>query len=375
MITDHLFIIFCGHGPNALGVIRSLHEACIKPIMIIDRDGPHNYADKSKYVGAKYYADTSLDALELLIDRFGQEAHKPFVYTTDDFHAQLLDENYERLDGHFFFFNCGAQGKLTEYLNKEKQCQIAEECGFCVPNREVVTKGDLPTTLHYPIITKTITSNEGGWKRDVYVCDNEKELKEAYDRIEANSLILEEYVNRIVEQAYQGIAYNKGNKAVVPLISLDKSFGKSSFGDFVYYHSSPNELMVEKLFRFLKQIQYEGIFEIETMVDNEGKEFFLEINLRDSAKNYAVTYGGFNMPYQWAYATLHGECETFQIAGGFWAMKEFDDFYSRVLSKRIGLFKWLTDVRKTKVFFWHYRNDNAPVRDFYVQKIKRLFHK
>lgn len=375
MIRDHLFIVFCAHGSNALGIIHSLHEAGVKPVLIVNRDGPHNYADKSKYIGKKYYVGNSRDALELLIRQFGHEEKKPFVYTTDDFHAQLLDENYDRLSGRFYFFNCGETGRLTALLNKDLQCKMAEECGFLVPAREVVYKGVLPTTLHYPIITKTISSNEGGWKNDVHVCHNETDLINAYEVIEANTLLLEEYIDREEEVAFQGISFNQGESVIVPVYSKCRSFSEKGLGYYLCYSQSCYGPTVSKISQLVRRMRFEGVFELELMIDKKGDAFFLEVNLRTSAKNYAVTFGGFNLPFQWANAISSGKTESFQPKGLFWAMDEFSDYVSRVRTKRVGVMKWLSEVRGTSVFFWHYGNDIGPVLDYYLQKLKSIFRK
>ena len=62
-----------------------------------------------------------------VIDTYGNECVKPFVYTCDDTIASLIDLRYDELANKFFFFNAGRQGKINELLNKQVQCRLAEE--------------------------------------------------------------------------------------------------------------------------------------------------------------------------------------------------------------------------------------------------------
>ena len=368
-IGNHKFIVFCGHGPNALGIIRGLHEKGIVPIMIVNKDGPVNYADRSRFVGKKHYVDNSLDAVELLLELYGNEKYTPFVYTTDDYHTELLDKNYDRLVGRFYFFNCGEAFRLTAFLNKDEQCRVAEECGFAVPKREVVKKGELPKDLQYPIITKTISSNEGGWKKDVYVCQSENDLENAYDKIIANTLLLEEYVNKKCEISIHGISINAGEQVYIPYYSEDYRFSKCSFGHYVRFQQLFNEELVNKVRHYLHAIRFSGIFNMDFLLDQDDHLFFLEINMRSGARNYAVTSGGLNMPFLWANATLTGNTPSnLTLKDSYIAVDELADL-NAVFSHDISMKQWMDDIRTADVFFWYYKHDNAPIRYYIRHKL------
>ena len=87
---------------------------------------------------------------------------------------------------------------------------LAGEVGFETPKKEVVDTGVLPTILKYPVITKVLASTMGAWKGDVYICQNENELKEAYEKIKSPKLILQEYVHKKGEFCIEGFAINDG---------------------------------------------------------------------------------------------------------------------------------------------------------------------
>lgn len=368
-IEKHKFIIFCGHGINALGIIRSLHEKQIKPIAFFIKNASVNYVECCRFIGEKRFVNDSLEGLELLIKEYGNEEYPPFVFTADDYHTMLLDQNYERLAGRFFFFHCGETMRLTALQNKDKQCQAAEESGFTVPLLEVVKKGELPKKLRYPIITKTISSNEGGWKKDVFICNNDDELTHAYGSITADRLILEEYVKRKCEITIHGFSINAGEQVYIPYYSEDYFFSKTGFGNYLRFRPFEDAHLREHAIRLIKRLKYTGLFGIDLAVNNCDECVFFEINMRSDARNYAVTAGGSNLPYLWAQTTVTGSLpDDLFLKEKFYAVDEIGD----LMDHKKNLEKWLVNLRKADVYIWHYKHDNGPIRRYIVYKMKSI---
>lgn len=371
-IEKHKFIIFCGHGINALGIIRSLHEKQIVPNLILYRNTSINYVDCCRFVGRKQYVENSHDGLELLLNEYGNEEFPPFVFTCDDYHNMLLDQNYKRLLGRFHFYNCGADMRLTLFQNKDEQCKAAAESGFAVPAWEVVQKGVLPTTLRYPIITKTISPYEGMWKKDVFVCRNEDDLINAYDRITADRLLLEEYVNKKCEVTLHGLSIGAGNQVYIPFYSEDYCFSKTGFGNYLKFQSLRDPTMLEHAIELVRKLKFSGLFGIDMVVDNVGKLLFLEINMRSDARNYATTAGGANLPYLWAKTTVTGSLpDDLLLKEKFYVVDEIGDLMDH--KKNLG--KWFVNLRKADVYIWHYKHDNRPICRYIVYKMKRIIKK
>ena len=144
------------------------------------------------------------------MSEYGNEEYKPFVYCSDDTTESFLDQHYDELKDKFYFYNAGEQGRVTWLQNKDNITTLAAEVGLDNPKKEVVDTGVLPKTLKYPIITKVLASTMGAWKGDVYVCNNEKELNEAYKKIKSPKLILQEFVHKKGEFCMEGFAINDG---------------------------------------------------------------------------------------------------------------------------------------------------------------------
>ena len=67
-IKDHLFIVISGDNGNALGVVRSLGEAGIKPILVYLVDDSHiPMLLYSKYIGIVHKVHSYEEGIELLL--------------------------------------------------------------------------------------------------------------------------------------------------------------------------------------------------------------------------------------------------------------------------------------------------------------------
>ena len=216
-IFEHKHIIIGGDNLNSLSIIRSLGEKGIFPIAIIVQENHLPQVRKSKYV--KNYIETSSfdESFDVLLS-YGDVSCPPFVYTSDDNHQSMLDEHYDQLVNKFHFFNAGQAGRINYYMDKENLCQLANECGFRVPKREVVNLGVLPTQITYPVITKTINSYSAGWKRDVGIYYSESELSDAYKGMISERLLLQEYITKKNELEVHGFSINGGEEVFTALL-------------------------------------------------------------------------------------------------------------------------------------------------------------
>ena len=311
-IKGHKHILVCGDNRNSLGILRSRGEKGITPIAIIQNEGHIPMLPKSKYVGEIFCVDGFEQSLSKLME-YADAKCPPFVYLTDDNHLQLLDSHYDVLKNKFYFFNAGEQGRVTKYLSKKKQCWLAEQCGLRVPRYEEVKRGELPQTLHYPVITKTYNSYSAGWKRDVTICYTPDELIDAYNHMISERLLLQEYVLKKGECFLQGISINGGENVYIPFEAHYLNYSKTSFGWYSEYQPFHNLELYDKLKTFLQEIHFSGCFEIEFLQDHNDQLWFLEINMRFSGANYGVNVGGVNLPYLWAQSLVANKIITSDI--------------------------------------------------------------
>lgn len=136
-IREHKHVLFCADGINALGVARCLGEVGIKP-MLIEEKGCEGLVRHSKYIAERHQTDSWDAALDFMLEHYGNEKQKPFVYCCDDGAAAFLDSHYDLLKDRFILDNAGHQGAVCHLQKKEVQLELAKSVGFLVPETEIV---------------------------------------------------------------------------------------------------------------------------------------------------------------------------------------------------------------------------------------------
>lgn len=362
-LRKHKFISFVEDHYNPLNVIRSLGEKGINPIVILIGEQAV-MIPKCRYVGVLHRVKTREEGYKLLLEKYSNEEYKPFVLCSDDNGTSFLDQHYNEMKDHFYFYNAGVQGRVTELQNKDVITKLGVQAGLTIPKSEVVDTGVLPTTLKYPILTKVLASTMGAWKGDVYICQNEEELKEAYKKIKSPKLILQEYINKVGEFCMEGFSINDGQDICMPYYADYIRYYNNSYGHYMNMIPFPEGDFKEKIKELFRLTKFNGIFEIEFMKGPDGKNYFLEINLRASTWNYALTVGGCNLPYFWAKSTLAGRVlfEEMELREQkFTAMVEPEDFLKNVThAHTVGLFQWIKEVRDCECHYYYNKNDKAP---------------
>lgn len=371
----HKFILLCGDNLNSLGILRSLGEDGVIPYVILLQEGHISLIRKSKYPKIVINSSSFDESYQILLSQFTNEAKKPFILTTDDNHEQIIDEHYDELVDKFYFFNAGNRGRVTLYMDKMELCKLAEKCGFNVPKSEVVNPGVLPTSLKYPVFTKTINPYTKGWKHDVYICDDEQELLTAYRNMISPSLIIQEYIEKIGEISMQGVSICGGEQIFIPFERMYLRYSKTSFGGYMYYQRFEDDDLRRRIQSMIKEIGYSGCFEIEFLVDKNNCLYFLEINLRFSASNYGVNYGGVNQAVSWAKSTLNNSiCVDFSCIRNkrFYVVNEPEDLrYAR----KVGFPTWIKQFLSADAYYLFNAKDPKPMFSFWFQKFVRKLKK
>lgn len=374
-LRKHKFIVLSQDHYNPLDVIRSLGEKNLKPISILY--GEHQWMiPHCKYVEKLFQVETLEQGFHLLIDKFGNEDEKPFIYCSDDTTTSFLDQRYDELKDKFYLYNAGEQGRITWLQNKDNITRLATEVGLCIPKSEVVATGVLPKTLKYPVITKVLASTMGAWKGDVYICENEEQLLEAYKKIKSQKLIIQEYIRKKNEFDMEGFSINDGKDVFFPFVNDFLRLYDNSYGHYMTFRPFEDKELRDKICELFKLTRFNGIFEIEFMLGPNDEQYFLEINLRASTWNYAINVGGGNMPYFWAKSTLMGRIPYEEMdlrKETFTAMVEPDDFILNVCKmKRVSFLKWLKEVRECECHYFYNSKDKSPFYHYIYNRILNM---
>jgi D-aspartate ligase len=362
-VRKHKFILFCVDFYNPLGILRSLGEVGITPVTVILNDRKIFLLNHSKFLKEYTLVDSIEEGYNLILEKYGSEEFRPFIISCDDKIESYYDNHYEEMKDKFYFFHGRQQGIINYYMNKDNINKIAVECGFRIPQAEVLQRGEYPKHLQYPVITKTIASTVGGWKNDVFICNTKEELSDAYTKIKAPLLIVEEYIRKKTEFCFDAFCINNGEDVCIPFVEDYIRVPYDSYGLYMNVIPFQDDEMKAKVEKILRTIGYTGIFEVEFMVGPNDEVYFLEVNFRNSGWGHIVTYGGVNMPYLWAKSTLAGHLciEGLNIREPFTAMVEPTDFKLSVLrDKQVTFFQWLKDLRNCDYLIYYQKNDKLP---------------
>lgn len=377
-LRAHKHIVFCVDHYNPLNVIRSLGEKGLNPYVILV--GDHSVMiNHCRYVKMLHQVATHEEGLTLLLREYANEPKKPFLYMSNDNTVSCIDKHYNELKDKFITYNSGGeQGRLVWLQNKDNITNLGAQAGLDNPKKEVVDTGVLPTTLKYPVITKVLASTMGAWKGDVHICQNEDELKDAYKTIKSPKLIVQEYVNKIGEFCMEGFSINDGQDIFIPYVADYIRYYGDSYGHYMNMIPFKEGDFKEKIKELFRLTKFNGIFEIEFMKGPDGKNYFLEINLRASTWNYALTVGGGNLPYYWAKSTLAGRVLVEEMnlrKKPFKAIVEPEDFKNNVMGSRtVNIFKWVIQCLGADCHYYFNILDPLPFFHFIKRCITSKIH-
>lgn len=375
-IKNYKHVVFCGEHYNPLGVIRSLGESGIRPDVVVLRSRTP-LASNSKWIANLHIVDSKEEGLSYLLSKYKEEDKKPFLYTCDDKITSYLDLEYEKVKAVFTFFNAGRSGRITEFMNKNSINELAVKHGLNVLDAVVASTGDIPDGLQYPVITKTIASTVGAWKDDVFICNSEDELRKACEKIQAPTILIQKYIDKKNEYCLEGFSVNQGNSSMITIASSYNYLLPDYYSPYMTVHNFDKYDVSLKLVAMMQEIGFEGIYEVEFLVDDNDKLWFCEINFRNSTWSYASTKVGMPLPVLWAtymlQDTIDGEAVYRSIPENFTAMVEINDWSARVKTKQVSVATWVKDFIHSDCKYYLGAGDIRPVVKLFTTKLSRIF--
>lgn len=363
MLEGHEVIVFAIEHYNPLDLIRSLGEGGVSPIYIAEK-GASRCSSMSRYIKAVHHVSTVEEGFGVLKSYAGgRQGKKPIVLTTDDRTQSFIDARYDEIKDDFILFNAGFQGAVTEYMDKYKILKLAEKCGLEVPDTRVVARGDVPDDVSYPLITKSISPVVGGWKSDVFICENASELRNAFEKIQSPQVLLQRYIDKKNEYCIDGLSVDRGSRVLCAIASTYNYNIKGYYSPYMTVAPCDRDPIVAALEAMMEEIGYEGIFEAEFLIGPDGVFYFSEINFRNSTWSYAATCAGMNLAILWCKAALHGP----EVLDGakcqfmpFKAMVEPIDYQKRVVERGMSLEAWVLDVLGCECRYYYNKEDMEP---------------
>ena len=358
---NHKVIVFAQEHYNPLGLIRSLGENGVNPIYIsVKRRG--KVACLSRYISKCHFVDTVEEGYKLLLELYGNEEQRPYVLFSDDKSVGYFDLHYEEVKDRFICYNAGQTGRINEFMDKDRILKLAKKHGFNVLDSHVVKLGEIPDGLVYPVITKDISPNSGSWKADVHICENEEELKEAFKTISSPVIQIQHFVDKKNECAIEGFTVNHGKEIFFGTTLTWKYLIKGYYSPYHDVTMFKDADMGERLRAMFEEIGFEGIFEVEFLIDKDDTYYFLEANFRASAWNYSSTVAGMPLSYLWVKSMANGHIDPKDEKPfeDFTDMSEVIDYGKRVEGGLCSFAEWLRDFKEAKGTYYYNSKDPAP---------------
>lgn len=357
---------------NTLGLVRSLGEKGIFPIVYLDHK-VSGIVSASKYVSdVKYVASNQL--ADILIRNYKDENESPVILSSSDQCMSALDMRYNDLSPFFILFNAKEQGRITHFMDKDKQYDLAEKCNLDYPKSIRLTKSELQKDkCFFPCMVKPSNSLHAT-KADMLVARDYDELcAHLKDGLE---YLVQEYIEKDYEIMLPWCSLPDGTFVTGGVIRKIRQYpynhGCTSFSVYESLENYKEIIPFNNLLDFVRKIGYVGIFSIEMVVKN-GKAFFLEINLRNDGMGYVPTKAGLNLPYIWYKSATNEKISPSFPTTPLYSMIDEVDF-NHVREGRINLFSWIKQVFDTDCFLLFNKVDKAPFYQFLKWKISSKLH-
>ncbi len=371
-------IVIGGCHHNMLGVIRSLGEKGVFPLVIIETKERRPYIAKSCYIKKCWTVPDEAQLLETLRNEAGKHGEKPVVIACADNLSSMLDMHYDELSKHYSLPGSKEQGRITRLMDKEVMGELAAKVGLLIPS-SVATNTVLneEITIPFPWIIKPLVS-KNGVKSDIkriYTSEEWAEYKLHHlARVQVQKLIEKEYEFQLI-----GLSLNRGEEVIIPGVSHVIRPQSNTNTGFLRYEPIGNAYTeaVDYTKSFLKETDYSGLFSMEFLRGKDGKDYFMEINFRNDGNAISVTAAGVNLPYLWYISNMGSELISQELeikVNSVYVMPEFDDL-SFVRHRQISLLNWIRDIIKTDRFMEFDKKDQKPFWSLLLKTIIRRFYR
>ncbi len=350
-------IIIGTNHHNTLSMVRSFGEEGEKVILYI-YGAEKSYIASSIYVESVSFFKSASDSIDAVSSYYKQTGEKPVIIACSDEISSLMDKRYDELISKCYFFNAGEAGRITSFMDKQKQLELAKECGFSAPTSvDALPKDVNIEDIKYPCLVKPKASIYGG--KNISICHSMAGLKSALAKYNPDyNVLVQDYIRKEYEIVVLGLSVS--DKIIVPgFIQKHREERGGTTYATVRSITELNQKVVDACRLLIKEIGYQGLWGIECI--KQGDEyFFLELNMRNDATTYAMKVAGVNLPY--IYQQMVGgranelTNDSVRIIN---SMVEFNDF-NFVLKRKVNLFRWIREYKGAECKYFHSGADSKP---------------
>ncbi|MBW1706423.1 MAG: hypothetical protein JRJ86_14840 [Deltaproteobacteria bacterium] len=381
-------VVFPARQTNSLGVIRSLGKRGI-PVIGLDNQ-PMSVGFYSRFCKGMLCPGPAQDAvhfIQYLVNLGKRLKTKGVLYLMDDYYVFLATKYREMLEKYFLFSFLDFEA-IHNCMDKSRMYMAAKELGIPVPktylpdNSEDIS--EIAREISYPCLIKPVGKFEitGNSAEKVYGffrkygkalrAPDEKSLFRLLEEVTRHGfrVVVQEEISGGPDQLYSlGVYCNKDSEILMTFTGRKLRQIPPDFGTCTLAEAVNEPLLIDYGKRFLKEIKFWGIAELEFKKDrNDGEYKFLEINPRAWTWISLATACGVDLAHT-AYLDLTGQ-QVIASSQDFSKVKWIDLAKDIIcfLKYRTGdryiagmTFKqWLLSLRGPKTFIYFNETDPLP---------------
>jgi len=375
---DDISIVIIGSlHHNTLGVVRSIGEAGVPQnnitVLLVGKNcSSKNLISTSKYVDPERvsFVHDYDDIVPWLMENSDFDGQKVIICCSDGASGAVISEN-DLLKGKYKVPDTLMD--ITELMVKSNQGKIAEATGLTVPlSADFVTNGSIDWNV-FPCIVKPYKSATAAGKSDIHVIYSKQELDNILKVLQSDKIQIQQYIDKDIEFQLIGCSLDAGETIIIPGFSNIIRQPKTTNTGYLLF-SPINELDfdMEAVKRFIKTIGYSGLFSVEFIRAKDGKDYFLEINMRNDGNAYCVESAGVNLPYIWAYYQAKGKMP--DVPTSFkepvYFIPDLNDL--KLAIREIGILKWVKQFREAESHSIYNKKDMGPFKYEIIRQVKKV---
>lgn len=360
IMTNPIIVIGTSHH-NTLGIIKALGLQHVKSIAYI-YGCKHSYIEKSKFVKEILIFETCDDAILFLKSQYCtadsmSSATKPIVISCTDEVAYKLDQIQVELLPYLKFFHSAISGRLTKYMDKQEQIELARKVGLHTPWSIIYKKDTDISKMKFPCILKPVASINGG--KHICICNDKTQFDSAIKEYNDISTIIQELIIKKREIVIVGLTINR--RTIIPAyIEKEREIKGGTTYSQVFPSSKLPSGLIDACEKMIEDIGYEGLWGVECIQNDNNTYYFIEINLRSDATTYSVAVAGANLPYRYLLQISGLEMSETYTIRTISSIVEHNDL-TNALKQQISIKRWYKDFKKAECRYFFSMRDYGPI--------------